>query len=96
MVGDVRPIWFRNPLNKHSLRLTHIGFKWAVSRSKFVPHKITLETVINGKQMLQLERLFSEPYYFNEKSIMVFSETDAVMLQLHAGNLTQYLDNLDQ
>jgi len=45
--------------------------------------------------LLQLERLLQEPYYIrNLTHLIVASETDAVMLQLHAGDLAQYLDNL--
>jgi hypothetical protein len=45
--------------------------------------------------LLQLERLLQEPYFVKDLThLIVSSETDAVMLQLHAGNLSQYLDNL--
>ena len=47
--------------------------------------------------MLQLERLLDQPYYIpTYKRILVLDETTAVMLQLHAGNLAQYLDNLQE
>jgi hypothetical protein len=94
MVGDVSKIWWRNPLNRESLRLTWPGFKWFSGRSKFPSHNIVLDKGITGRQLLQLERLFHEPYYLRDDSILVFGEQDAIMLQLHAGNLSQYLDNL--
>jgi len=55
-----------------------------------------LESSVNGQQMLQLEQLFTAPYYILQTNITihVFSDVDAVMLQLHAGNLKQYLNNL--
>jgi hypothetical protein len=94
MVGDVSKLWWRNFLNKSSLRLTWPGFVWFTKKSKFAAHDIVLDKGITGKQMLQLERLFSDPYYLRDGHILVFGEQDAIMLQLHAGNLGQYLDNL--
>jgi hypothetical protein len=96
IVGEPRRVWFRNPLNHSSLRLTLPGYNWFTKRSKFAFHKITLAAPINGNHMLKLERLFHEPYYLQGTGnvIFVMGETDAIMLQLHAGNLGQYLDNL--
>jgi hypothetical protein len=95
IVGDVTKLWWRNPLNHNSLRLTSIGHVWFTKRSKFPSHQIDLVTGVTGKQMLQLERLFKEPYFIkSNKSIFLYGESDAIMLQLHAGNLGQYLDNL--
>lgn len=85
--------WF-NPLNQFSLRLTFEGYKQAAKCGiKF--HKITLTGMILPKQMLQLERLFKSPYYIQQlKVLYVTDEQDAVMLQLHGGDLNTYLDNL--
>lgn len=94
VMGDVVKYWWRNPLNKNSLRLTWPGYSYFTKISKFTSHKVELDSDITGKQMLQLERLFHEPYYLRDGWILVFGEQDAVMLQLHAGNLKQYLDNL--
>ena len=45
--------------------------------------------------MLQLERLLDKPYFImTYKKILVLDETTAIMLQLHAGDLGTYLDNL--
>jgi hypothetical protein len=47
--------------------------------------------------MLQLERFIKSPYFIKKlKMLYVFGEEDAVMLQLHGGNLVAYLDNLQQ
>ncbi len=89
-----RILWFRNPTNHNSLRLTKIGFTWFVSKAGFTFHKIDLESAVNSRQLIQLERLFTAPYVITAKTIYVMSEQDAVKLQLHAGNLAQYLDNL--
>ena len=66
-----------------------------MKHSRWCYHEITLSHKIGTKHLLQLERLLQEPYYIrNLTHLVVSSETDAVMLQLHAGNLSQYLDNL--
>ena len=96
-VQATRKVWFRNPLNHASLRLTLPGHNWFTRQSKFRSYKIELESAVSSQQMLQLESLFTAPYYIQQTGtvIHVFSDTDAVMLQLHAGNLKQYLDNLE-
>jgi hypothetical protein len=91
----VEHTWWQNPLNRDSLRLTSTGFKWAGKHAGMVFHAVELQEKILPKQMLQLERLLTSPYYIKTlKTLYVVSETDAVMLQLHGGNLNQYLDNL--
>lgn len=88
------PFWWRNPTNKKSLRLTHQGL---VAFHKFgvKSYEIEILAPISSKHLLQLERLFKEPYYIRGAGkLVVLGEEDAVMLQLHAGNLAQYLDNL--
>jgi hypothetical protein len=92
---NLRYLWFRNPSNRSSMRLTKPGF---VAFSKFAQIKfydIELDQGITMRQLLQLERLFGAPYYIKSHDfIQVSGEQDAVMLQLHAGALGQYLDNL--
>jgi hypothetical protein len=66
-----------------------------MKHSQWQYHDVKLSHKIGSKHLLQLERLLQEPYYIqNSTHLVVSSETDAVMLQLHAGNLSQYLDNL--
>jgi len=90
--------WWYNPINHNSLRLTHVGFKWFTQHGKLKSYEIKLpeDQKILPKHYLQLEKLFEEPYYIKSRaSIVVFGERDAVMLQLHAGDLTSYLNNLE-
>ena len=88
-------MWWRNPSNPDSLRLTRFGVTFFENTIKLPTYKVTLqEAGYKSKHLLQLEKLFTAPYFLKNGSIIVFSDTDAVMLQLHAGNLGQYLDNL--
>jgi hypothetical protein len=88
-------LWY-NKINEKSLRLTHDGLIWFSRSNKF--HNITLADPVRPKQMLQLERLLTSPYYLRQMAqnpaIFVSSEQDAIMLQLHGGDLNTYLDNL--
>ena len=87
--------WWFNPTNHNSMRLTKTGYNWTVKHSLWRYHEIKLSHKIGTKHLLQLERLLQEPYYIQDLThLIVSSDTDAVMLQLHAGNLAQYLDNL--
>jgi hypothetical protein len=88
------------------MRLTKFGhgFITKFTNSKFA--EVNLSHDINSKHLLQLERLIAEPYYlkyYNKNNfavqqkhgtIYLLGEQDALMLLLHAGNLAQYLDNL--
>jgi hypothetical protein len=87
--------WWYNGINPASLRLSKSGVTWFLQQSKFKFVGVELSIGIRGKHLLQLERLLDEPYYIRTyKNIMVMSEVTAVMLALHAGDLGQYLDNL--
>lgn len=90
--------WWFNPTNHNSLRLTKFGVECIIKVGKKFPTIIDLpdEQKILPKQLLQLERQFTEPYYIkNPTTLWVFGETDAIMLQLHAGNLRNYLNSLE-
>lgn len=87
--------WFFNPTKPSSMRLSKAGAIWLAKKTDFVLHEIELAQHIKPRQLLQLERLLTEPYYIKDLlKLWVHSEQDAIMLQLHAGNLGQYLDNL--
>lgn len=92
----VEHTWWQNPLNPNSLRLTALGHKWFNKFSKFDNHRAELTAQIMPKQMIQLERLIKVPYYIQQlKVLYIYGEQDAVMLQLHGGDLNSYLDNLE-
>lgn len=90
--------WWRNPLNPHSLRLTNEGFNWLTRVAKLTSYKFKLpqgESIV-GRQMLQLESSFLDPYFITgPNTLYVFGERDAIMLELHGGNLTAYLNSIN-
>ena len=89
--------WWYNPTNPKSLRLTRLGHKWFSGVAKITCYCVDLgDQIIFPKQLLQLERQFTAPYYIQTlKKLWVYSETDYVMLQLHGSDLRTYLDNLE-
>ena len=88
-------IWWRNPMNPNSLRLTNYGLKFFTTNLRQPTYSIKLDAnSVRSKHLLQLERLFTAPYFIKNTALVVFSEQDAIMLQLHAGDLSTYLDNL--
>jgi hypothetical protein len=79
------------------MRLSKIGATWLSKKTKFDIHIITLDRPITPKMLLQLERLLTEPYFIKDlKELWVHSQQDAIMLTLHAGNLSAYLDNIQE
>lgn len=87
-------VW-RNPTNPKSLRLTPLGFKLA--SKKVTAYPIKLQDKIIPKHMLMLERAVTVPYFIPKLTdIVVFDQTVATMLTLHAGDLDTYLSNLSK
>lgn len=88
--------WWKNPLNHNSLRLTKIGY-FLLARNRWQFYRFQVLHDINPKSLLQLERVIGEPYYIQNRKTLYFSSSrDAMMLGLHANNLTQYLNSLNQ
>lgn len=84
--------WWHNPTNHNSLRLTYEAYAGIRNSTKF--YKFVLPNPIKPRMYVQLERVFTEPYYIqNHKTIHVMSERDSMMITLHANDLEQYLNN---
>ena len=90
-----RYTFWTNPLNEESLRLSRSGFQWVKDCTSLPFWKVSIKTEMLPKTFLKLEKALSAPYYIdNLKSLTVFSEEDLIMIQLHAGDLETYLDNI--
>jgi hypothetical protein len=87
--------FWSNPLNENSLRLSRGGFTWVEvnTHSKFWSASINEQMM--PKTFLKLERALTSPYYIKDlKTLIVFDQKDLIMLQLHGGDLEQYLNNV--
>lgn len=91
-ICDQHPVQvWQNTSNKNSLRLTVTAYKQL--RVEFYGFKIATMT---NHQLLQLDHLLQSPYYIkNRRQLYLMGQQDAILLQLHASNLGQYLHNLD-
>jgi hypothetical protein len=88
-------VWWRNPTNAKSLRLNRPGYEFIQKNTKLEFYDVAVIHEFFPKHLLQLERLISAPYYLKRGKICLLDQKDAVMLQLHGGNLAQYLENLE-
>jgi hypothetical protein len=85
-------MWWQNPTNHNSLRLTQNAYLTMRKHVKFYKFKLLQE--IRPKTFVQLERYFDEPYYVqNRSTIHIVSDRDAMMLGLMGSDLQTYLDN---
>lgn len=54
-----------------------------------------LKTHLRAQDLVDLDNYFAYPYYINDyKKLVVYAESDAVMLALYGGDLRAYLDSL--
>jgi hypothetical protein len=80
---------------RYSLRLTNGGYDWVIKNCKQTAYKIKVDKSMSNRVLLQLDHLMTSPYCLvSRNAIKLLSEEDAIMLQLHAGNLEQFLNNL--
>lgn len=89
-------LWWDTPLSPYSLRLTHKGAVFLSKNLKleFYTCQIAENRPSTLKHLLMMSKHLQSPYYLTNEKIHLFGETDAVMLQLHAGNLIQYVSNI--
>ena len=94
-LDDAKTWWF-NPLNPDSLRLSRIAYNM-LKKAKVPTFKFKLTEKYKSKTFVQLERWMSSPYYLlNAQTIVLYSDSDAMMMALHGNNLQQYLDNQEK
>lgn len=88
-------LW-HNVLNPDSLRLTNGGYAWVTKQCKFAAYNIKVARSMTNHVLLQLDHMMTAPYCLvSRNAIKLIGEQDAIMLQLHAGNLEQFLNNLE-
>ncbi len=93
---DYQKVWWVNPTDDQSLRLTLQGLQFIKAQIKLQSYEFTLTEELSNHNLLQLERLFKGMYYLmKRKKLIVFEEEEALMLTLHGSNLKAYLDTLE-
>ena len=93
---DMQKRWWKNPTDANSLRLSLAGLQFVKSNLKLQSYDFELPEELTNSQLLQLERQFKSMYYLlKRQKIIVFEESEAMMLTLHSGNLKAYLDSIE-
>jgi hypothetical protein len=96
MVTDMQRRWWKNPTDDTSLRLSLAGLQFVKAVLKLTSYDFALTEELTNANLLQLERQFQSMYYLlKREKIIVFEETEAMMIVLHGNNLKSYLDNLE-
>ena len=93
----LRQVWFFNPLNAASMRLTKTGYQFCIINVNIQQYRHQIPTKLMPKTLLQMEKNFPYPYYLPTLSdLRLFDERTSLTLTLYANDLQQYLDNIDQ
>lgn len=88
-------LWFFNPANKTSVRLTKDGYNFMTNTLKLMSTQVKIDKPILSKVMLKLDRHIHSPYFVqNSKTIHFFGSEDALMLTLNGNNLEHYLSSI--
>jgi hypothetical protein len=94
--SDYQKLWWANPTNDQSLRLSLQGLQFVKAQLKLQSYDFVLPEELTNHNLLQLERLFKGMYYLlKRQKIIVFEEEEALMMVLHGSDLKTYLDNLE-
>ena len=85
-------IWW-NPINPNSYRLTL--FIYRILSKKYPAYTYKFDNIITNRTLLDLEKTFKFPYFIHgRKEISIFTDNDAVMIELLGGDISVYLENL--
>jgi hypothetical protein len=89
-------IWWWNCTNPNNLRLSKTGIAYIKKYTQIPVYECNLPAPLKNRTLVQLGRLMTCPYYINKvDQILLLGEEETVLLKLHADNLQQYLDNLE-
>jgi len=87
--------WWWNPTNIQNLRLNKKGYDFVIKIAKIQTYEIILQQPLLSHHFIKLSRLNLGPYYLKgHNKIILLDDKVATMLMLHAGDLGQYLENL--
>ena len=93
-IDHFRKVWFFNPLNASSMRLTKTGFQFCTKHVEIMHYKHPIEEKILPKTLLLMEKYLPAPYYISyQNELRVFDERTSMTLILYDNDLQKYLDN---
>ena len=90
--------WWWNHTNLNHLRLSTKGIKFIKKETKIPIHVVEVIHPLLSTHLITLSRINMGPYFLHhrgsEVTLLLINAESATMLNLHAGNLGQYLENL--
>ena len=93
-IDHFRKVWFFNPLNAASMRLTKTGFQFCTKTAEIQHYRHDFGGVLLPKMLLQMEKYFPCPYYITyDCELRLFDEATSITLSLYGNDLQKYLDN---
>jgi hypothetical protein len=96
-IEHFRKVWFYNPLNAASMRLTKTGFKFCTINAQIQHYQHDFGGLLLPKTLLQMEKYFPCPYYITfHCKLKLLDEATSITLSLYDNDLQKYLDNNDQ
>lgn len=96
---DIGSFWW-NTVDLNHLRLSLSGITFIKKQTKLPIYTINISHPLLSRHLIKLSRIRIGPYYLhqthNKTTIVLLDQESATMMTLHAGNLGQYLDNLQE
>jgi len=93
-IDHFRKVWFFNPLNASSMRLTKTGFQFCTKTAEIQHYRHQIDVVLLPKTLLQMEKYFPGPYYISyHNELRLFDQATSVTLSLYDNDLQKYLDS---
>lgn len=75
-------LWWYNTRCSGGFRLTTRGYR-AFLKAGYITFDYTLKNNLSSKMLLSLDRKLQYPYYLYKDKLVLFSEKEAMMLQLY-------------
>jgi hypothetical protein len=71
-------------VTQEGLRLSYSGL--LLMQEQFTSHVIDISGItFKSRHLIAISNLFKYPYYLSKKKLILFSESDAIMIQLSGG-----------
>jgi hypothetical protein len=79
--------------NISGLRLTKLGF--TLLKEEYEMYKFPAKEGLHNNLLLKLHNKMNWPYYLDKKTLVLFSEDDAMWLKLVANDIEKFANSLD-
>jgi hypothetical protein len=77
-------------LQENTLRLSYYGY--INIKDVFTPYPFELDYTIRPKHLIGLAKVMKYPYYLSRMKLVLFSDSDAIMISLY-GDVRIFLEN---